>query len=863
MSRMHLVSTAAPLKIGSPLKGPRARAWTGAEPIIRVGGGDPVTQLDRTAFHATTQLGGGVVAVTGADAATRPVQTQRLLTADQYHLIYQRTPDVRACIDSIVRRVATQDWDVIPYVDPSDADFEAAMAEAIRVREWLQTPTANGDTFQEVATAWLTDLLKYDAGVLELVEGARGVLSEMVPVRGCDVHPVVDVHGRLLSYVQDPRYGVGVVAGNPASVTTLAIDQVLYLRLFPTTEHPEGIPLLETLVYEIIGILRAAEFVTASLNLNEVPPGLLVVTGIAQDAAKKMRAEYESKAAQEWSMRILAGETATAPLDAKWVEFRKAPRELQIVELARWMQRAIWRVFGVKPIELGETEGIPRASAEVQVDVSASHLLTPILELVQAKFNAVVLSRVIAPEWQGRIGFEWLTQREMSPAEKKDKAEELGRYVDSGILTRNEVRDALGYAPIEGGDEATVKTVKGAVIPLRIAMQTADEVVATETGGDNGDDEEDDDERPASEDGDAFEGEEEEADDKDEDDDERKRPVLRRPIGALAARGWKRPQTLRTRHGHRHAVARGRIEDTPPPEWATLDEDSSARTLNLGKLWEEVSGYARDVLPLWEEARAAMVSAVAAEYVEEGFDSERRQIVVNRVADEIERLVSRWSLTTARRYEAVALDARAQAGNWTGRVTDADATRAYAANYRRRAMSYLVEQGGLVNDLHLRVLGILFAVTDTRGAPPPDQRLRLSDLLPKASTVEVLSAVGAAFDSFRHRVGNWAAKLIELANEVLISEVDQGVVSASTESSTPEAVAAAAEPWCEWVCPQDERSCEVCRDLSARGFMRMADLPTTPGGDTNCRSNCRCVLVIWSKEEIDGGTAHLMSGKVR
>lgn len=866
MSRLRLVDNSAdPVRIGNTMRAPKGRTWQtqGAETFLERKG--PMSELDRLGYHATTAIGAGGFAI-GADGASRPVTTQRLLTSEQYHLIYQRTPDVRACIDSIVRRVSTQDWDICPYVDPSDADFEDALTEAVRIKQWLSIPNADGETFQELCCKVITDLLKFDAGVVELVGTADGKsLSELVALRGCDVHPVVNDRGRLLQYIQEPRTGVGVISGGVTKPVILPVTSILYLMLFPTTEHPEGIPLLESLVYEIMGILRAAEHMSVSMNMNEIPPGLLVVTGIAADAADKMRDEYEAKAAQDWKIRILSGASSTMPLDAKWVEFRRMPRDLQIAEISKDIRRSIWRVFGVKPIELGETEGIPRASAEVQVDVGGSHLLTPILELVAAKLNARVIERVVDPKWAGRIGFEWLTEREMTAEERKARAEELGGYVDRGILSRNEVRDELGYAPDADGDVLTVITGKsGGIMPLDKALTNKPAPPAPPGGGfpdGGGDDPKDgteDDKRPDSEDSDTG-----------EDSGRARTPfLLRGPVGARSARSLLRAGRDLTIGPDRRLGVRAVDPSAPPKAWGTIAADATLRTVDLTVLWEEMLGYERDVIPLWEEARAAVIMAMAAEYTPGDFDAARRERVMSQIIGEAERLLTRWTLAVSSRYERVAMSSRAQAGRYTGVATDPDLTLARARAFRNQAMGYLDLQGGLISDLRLRLLSIAYAITSDRATiDPPDVRVRLSELNPTATASAVLSAVAASFDSLRSRVRNWTGKLVELANQVFAEEADAAGALATAEggggSIAADAIAlAVAEPWVEWICVHDDRSCDTCRALSARGFMRLGDLPTYPGGDTECRSNCRCVLVIWQKGEIDDGTAHLMSGKV-
>ena len=56
-------------------------------------------------------------------------RSYRSLFPAQYWSLYKQSPDVRACVDSIVRRIATWDWFVKPTVDPRNADEYRRMSE--------------------------------------------------------------------------------------------------------------------------------------------------------------------------------------------------------------------------------------------------------------------------------------------------------------------------------------------------------------------------------------------------------------------------------------------------------------------------------------------------------------------------------------------------------------------------------------------------------------------------------------------------------------------------------------------------------------------------------------------------------------
>lgn len=396
----------------------------------------------------------------------------RFLTNDELWEVYRRTPDVRAAVDSIVRRVATFDWIVEPAVDPSSERYEEAAEAAESARRFLSAPSKDGATWQEVWTAALTDLLVYDAAAIEIVRDPLGRLAEINPLRGSSIDPRINEHGRLLHYEQttyNSASGTGYQINDgrepdPAlSGVTFAPDDLLYLRLFPTTTSPVGNPLIEALITEVISLLRSSEHTMLALDADEIPPGILVLAGLAGQAAREATADLQRLRGQDHKVRVLTTPDPSG-IGARWVELRHTPKDLSMVEVVDQIRRTCWRVFGVLPVEMGATDGVNRATAEVQIDVASSHLVTPILELLAAKVNTRLLPLVVGDETlAGLVRFSFDREARVSPEQSKVLADRHARLIDSGVMTRNEARAEIGLLPIAGGDVPTVATGAGPV----------------------------------------------------------------------------------------------------------------------------------------------------------------------------------------------------------------------------------------------------------------------------------------------------------------------------------------------------------------------------------------------------------------
>ena len=383
----------------------------------------------------------------------------RFVTDDQIWDIYRRCSDVRASVDSIVRRVATFDWEVVPTVDPSDSRYSEALQLCENVRGFLLRPNKNGDTWQEVMTSFLTDTLCFDSGVLELAYDEEGRLQELVPLRGSTIYPIVDIHGRLLSYVQNIA-GTNdlyqMVEEKDEDRPTFRPSQIIYFSLFKNTSNPCGNPLIESLVNEVIALLRATEHAMLNLDADEVPPGILVLAGIAGRAAEEAKADLQKLKGQDHKIRVMTTPDPSG-VGASWLELRRKPKDIEMRDIIIDMRRTVYRIFGVMPVEMGMTERMPLATATAQLDVSSSHLVTPMLELLQAKVNAQILPALISDKaGSGLVKFQFDREARYTAQEQQHLASTYQTYVRNGIMTRNEARGRLGLMPLVGGDVPTM-----------------------------------------------------------------------------------------------------------------------------------------------------------------------------------------------------------------------------------------------------------------------------------------------------------------------------------------------------------------------------------------------------------------------
>jgi len=377
----------------------------------------------------------------------------RLLSNEELWAVYRQCPEVRASVEAIVRVISTWDWMVEPVesLPKDDALYDVALDAAEEARRFLTAPNEDGEVWQTFASKALRDLLVFDAWATENVLGRDGNLEELVTLPGGTIHPRVDRHQRVVDYKQ--------VTGDSESF--LDRDQVVYFNLFPNTHKPGGTPLIETLINEVITLLRASKHLMLAYDADEVPPGVLLLAGIAGKAAERAVSGLRNMRGADHKLRVLTTNNPKG-LDARWVEFRHTPKDLDMAGLVKEIRRTCWRLFGVKPITMGDSEATPRATAEVQVEAQDSGLIRPIIELLQAHINMRILPLVVGdPEIAALLTFQFDMSRNATSEETKAESEADANDFDRGGLTINELRAKRGRLPVEGGDIVLLRSGVG------------------------------------------------------------------------------------------------------------------------------------------------------------------------------------------------------------------------------------------------------------------------------------------------------------------------------------------------------------------------------------------------------------------
>jgi HK97 family phage portal protein len=735
----------------------------------------------------------------------------RSLFPSQYWALYKSTPDVRACVDSIVRRIATWDWYIKVKSDPRDEDEYKRLTElANKTRNFLAMPNTDGTTWQEMMTAMVTDLLIYDAGVIELVKDESGRLSELQTWLGSEFFPVTDRHGHLLYYEQDPEDA-------EAETVQIAPEDLAYFKIYANNRSDLGLPMMETVINEAVTVVLASEHAMLALDADEIPPGLLVLGGISGPAAERARSDLMAMKGKDQRIRVVTSPQPSG-IDAKWLELRHTPKDLELLHVVAEMRRSIWRVFGVMPVELGETAGVPRAAAEIQMDVSSSHLISPILELIQARVNAQIIPRLIDPDDGGKVAFTFDRITPSTAEEKLSMAKRAETLIRQGVLTVNEARSDMGLMPIEGGDIAIVTTSYGPMplaqvvagyspavtVPLGGAFADLDDVGAAAPG-------------EAQETGSTAEATPTNTD--------APSVLSNRPI----RRGFKRPSLPNKEQGWRAALLN---DPGLPSHWANPREFAGKKTLPLTPLGDVVRTYTWDVSRLYVDTANEVQAIIGSAYGGGGISVSDSMVAKKRINEALDAFEVKWQMATIPAYVDAARLGYTTASELLQDKPDLNPT-STALAYQDKAMLYLKDSRGIVGTLRQQLVRIVEAAT-------LDQRDRADKVSPDDPPDEVIGKIDGEFRAQSSRIENWSGKLVALSYIVFVRAM-QGTVA--IENGKPVV-------WkYEWV-TQPGKNCGTCVQEGASGARNLSELAVYPAQDTTCGARCRCVLVVYKEDEI-------------
>lgn len=347
---------------------------------------------------------------------------------------YENNPWVRMVITHIIDSVIQCEYNI-----KSINEDKIVQSHIDEVMEFFRSKTWS-ESWKETLRRLLPDLLLYDCGVLVKVFPKHSYDEEMklkgnpkpleiVSRDGRSFLKNTDLYGYTDKYFQ---YSWIAPQSKPVAFTK---DEIIYMQMRPQSRSPYGISTLE-IVKSIV------DYLTASINANRkywengmFIGGQIDHPDINDIDEMELRAEMykaELKGEENYNKWLLTfGGTKVTPLAF-------TNQQMQWLQTSEFFGRIVFAIFKVTPSELGFTDGMNRATAQVQSQVYKSKGVQSLLDLLEEYINR----EIIWKHFHEDIEFKFDRSLDLEDRQKQANIDHL--QLTDGVTTVNAIRNREG-----------------------------------------------------------------------------------------------------------------------------------------------------------------------------------------------------------------------------------------------------------------------------------------------------------------------------------------------------------------------------------------------------------------------------------
>jgi hypothetical protein len=366
---------------------------------------------------------------TGYNLITRPRSSVGRMSFETMRQLLRVWDVARICIEHRQDDVRAVDHRIVPrrgvLGDVSDA---VARATAVMRKPDGVTP------FDAWQSSFLEDVLRYDAGTLYKARTLDGKFAALEVVDGTTIGPLLDYEGRRPE--GDAPAFVQFLHGLPGSWHTA--DSLFYQPFRTQPESPYGLPPIEwTLLTANTDVKFQWHFLnyftegTLPAAFAEAPPEYAHPDQIL-DLQNAWDQVMEGDLAMKRKMRWVPNGSKITPVrdDA----FDK--------DFPEWLLKKCCAAFKVRPNDIGFSDDVNRATADVQSEVQARVGRKPLLTYLKGIYDSWLQDDLGLP-------VEWLWDSGEERDDKLQEAQANQLYVEMGAQSVDEVRERVLGLPVD------------------------------------------------------------------------------------------------------------------------------------------------------------------------------------------------------------------------------------------------------------------------------------------------------------------------------------------------------------------------------------------------------------------------------
>lgn len=184
----------------------------------------------------------------------------------------------------------------------------------------------------------------------------------------------------------------------------------------------------------------AKQFFDNGMNVNGI---LKVMTPISQKQKEEIRQSWNQAYSGQGGLAVING-------NMEYQQLTLSPEDAQLLSSRQFNIADIARFFNLNPLLLGGESGATYSSLEMLQNAFLIHTLQPYISMIEAEMNRKLLG-------QDEQNLEVILEtNDLLRIDKSSQANYYKTMIDSGVLSRNEVRKEIGYGPFDGGETHTI-----------------------------------------------------------------------------------------------------------------------------------------------------------------------------------------------------------------------------------------------------------------------------------------------------------------------------------------------------------------------------------------------------------------------
>jgi len=176
----------------------------------------------------------------------------------------------------------------------------------------------------------------------------------------------------------------------------------------------------------------------------------LQVQGILSTDTPRLTKDQRQSIRQAWNESQLGAGTGLAVLEGgmKYQAISSNSKDAQLLETRVFNVTEVARWFNMSPVMLGDLTKMSYNTLEQAQLQFVLNTLSPYIVMMEEELNSKLISYKDKTKY-----FIDIAEDDIVRSDKQSQVSYLTTLCEKGILTVNEVRENLGYSPVEGGDE--------------------------------------------------------------------------------------------------------------------------------------------------------------------------------------------------------------------------------------------------------------------------------------------------------------------------------------------------------------------------------------------------------------------------